>query len=33
MNPAAAMELVDNPTLTEVAKQVTAKLQKAVDKL
>lgn len=33
MNPAAAMELVGNPTLTEVAKQVTAKLQQAVDKL
>ena len=33
MNPAAAMELVGNPTLTEVAKKVTAKLQQAVDKL
>lgn len=33
MNPAAAMELVGNPTLTEVAKQVTAKLQQAVNKL
>jgi uncharacterized protein (DUF302 family) len=33
MNPAAAMELVGNPALTEVAKQVTAKLRQAVDKL
>jgi uncharacterized protein (DUF302 family) len=33
MNPAAAMELVGNPALTEVARQVTAKLQQAVDDL
>ncbi len=33
MNPAAAMELVGNLALTEVAKQVTAKLQQAVDRL
>jgi uncharacterized protein (DUF302 family) len=33
MNPAAAMELVDNPVLTEVARQVTARLQQVVDEL
>jgi hypothetical protein len=32
MNP-AAMGLVDNPTLTRVVEQVTAKLQRVIDAL
>ncbi len=31
MNPAAAMGIVDNPALAEVAEQVTGKLQQAID--
>ena len=33
MNPAAAMGIVDNPALAEVAEQVTGKLQQAVDNI
>jgi len=33
MNPAAAMGIVDNPALAEVAEQVTGKLQQAVDSI
>ncbi len=33
LNPAAAMGIVDNPALAEVAEQVTGKLQQAVDSI
>ena len=33
LNPAAAMGIVDNPALAEVAEQVTGKLQQAVDNI
>jgi uncharacterized protein (DUF302 family) len=33
MNPMAALGVVDNPDMNEVAKQVTAKLKRAVDSL